>query len=429
MSESSVTAPEGKAGTSSSGSRIVGPTRGARPRWQRPLLLGLTALVVLLVPLYLEAYWLQLGFLIAALAVGAVGLNLLTGTTGQLSLAHPFFMGLGALSYVVLAGEPAETSLGSIIGFGWPPLFAMIGGVVLAGLAGLLFSPFSARLRGLYLGAASLALVFIGVHVLNSAHPLSGGFNGRPAPEFSIFGLSFGGAAEPPVVLGVSMGRAELQWYLGAILLVLAMWFASNVLKSRMGRALKLIDSDPLAASVVGVPVMEYKGKVFFLSSVYAGLSGVMYALAIGSIAPQSFDMSLSLDYLAIIVIGGLGSVGGAVAGAAFVTGLPQILQNFAPQLGFLDALGLTTAHVSNFIYGAAIIAVLIFKPDGLAGIWRDLLLALLRRKNKSAVQSGPADRDDSDAGGPVDVRRSGSQGDPPEHAGPQGSPAEPDRF
>ena len=171
--------------------------------------------------------------------------------------------------------------------------------------------------------------------------------------------------------MGVPLGQAELQWYLGAVILVLAMWFAKNILKSRVGRALKLIDGDQLAASVVGVPVMEYKGKVFFLSSVYAGLSGVMYALAIGSIAPQSFDMGLSLDYLAIIVIGGLGSVGGAVAGAAFVTGLPQILQNFAPQLGFLDALGLTTAHLANFIYGAAIISVLIFKPSGLAGLWK----------------------------------------------------------
>lgn len=391
MSETTITAPQNEVSPPAE-SPTAGPTRRTRPRWQRPVLLGLTALIVLVIPLYLEAYWLQLGFLIAALAVGAIGLNLLTGTTGQLSLAHPFFMGLGALAYVVLAGEPADTSLGPIIGFGWPPLLAMIGGVVLAGLAGLLFSPVSARLRGLYLGAASLALVFIGLHVLNSAHPLSGGYNGRPAPEFSLFGLSFGGAEEAPVVLGVAMGRAELQWYLGALVLVLAMWFAKNILKSRVGRALKLIDGDPLAASVVGVPVMQYKGKVFFLSSLYAGLAGVMYALAIGSIAPQSFDMGLSLDYLAIIVIGGLGSVGGAVAGAAFVIGLPQILQNFGPQLSFLDGLGLTTAHLANFIYGAAIIAVLLFKPDGLAGIWRDLAAAVRRRKGRTVSPAAPAE-------------------------------------
>lgn len=397
MSETTITAPKNEVGQQPAGPRTDRPPRGARPRWQRPVLLGLAALIVLVLPLYLEAYWLQLGFLVAALAIGAIGLNLLTGTTGQLSLAHPFFMGLGALAYVVLAGDPADTSLGPIIGFGWPPFLAMIGGVVLAGLAGLLFSPLSARLRGLYLGAASLALVFIGLHVLNSAHSLSGGYNGRTAPEFNLFGLSFGGAEEPPVVFGVAMGRAELQWYLGAVVLVLAIWFAKNILKSRVGRALKLIDGDPLAASVVGVPVMQYKGKVFFLSSVYAGLAGVMYALAIGSIAPQSFDMGLSLDYLAIIVIGGLGSVGGAVAGAAFVTALPQVLQNFAPQLGFLDGLGLTTAHLANFIYGAAIIAVLLFKPDGLAGIWRDVTAAMRRWTGRQAspetrVKGGAAD-------------------------------------
>lgn len=332
----------------------------------------LAAIVLLILPLYVSAYWLQLGFLVASLAIGAIGLNILTGTAGQLSMAHPFFMGLGALTYVVLAGEPGETSLGPIVGLEWPPLFAMLGGVIVAGIAGLAFSPLSARLSGIYLAVASLALVYIGVHVLNTASALSGGFNGRAATNFEIFGLEFGGA-NAIVVAGVPFGKAELHWYLGIAILVIGVWFAKNLLGSRTGRALKLINASPLTASVVGVEVMDHKGKVFFLSSIYAGMGGVLYALAIGSIAPQSFDMGLSLEFFAMIVIGGLGSVGGAVVGAAFVVALPQILQANAASLSFVTQFGITTAHLSNYIYGAAIILVLIFKPSGIAGIWHDL--------------------------------------------------------
>lgn len=338
------------------------------------IVLLVVSLILLAIPFYAAAYWLQLGFLISSLAVGAIGLNLLTGVTGQLSLGHPFFMGLGALTYVVLVSDPSESSLGLQVGLSLPPFVGMIGGVFLSGLAGLIFSPFSARLRGLYLATASLALVFIGLHVLNNTPALSGGYNGRATPAFSLFGMSFGGGESAPVILGVPMGRAEMQWYLGIVLLALAIWFARNILKSRIGRGLKLVESDELAAGVVGVNVMAYKGKVFFLSSVYAGLSGVMFALAIGSIAPSSFDLNLALQYLAIIVIGGMGSVWGSVAGAAFVIGLPQVLQIFGSQLAFLGALGLTTAHLANFIYGGAIILILIFKPAGFAGMGQDLV-------------------------------------------------------
>lgn len=338
------------------------------------------AIILLIMPLYISAYWLQLGFLVCSLAIGAIGLNLLTGTAGQLSMAHPFFMGLGALSYVVLAGSPAETSLGPIIGFEWPPILAMVGGIIIAGLAGLIFSPLSARLSGIYLAVASLALVFIGVHVLNTASALSGGYNGRAAPPFELFGLEFSDSANQIVVAGVPYGKAELHWYLGLVVLFIAIWLAKNLLRSRTGRALKLIDKSPLTASVVGVSVMDHKGKIFFLSSIYAGAGGVLFALAIGSIAPQSFDMMLSLEFFAIIVIGGLGSVGGAVVGAAFVTALPQILQANSSSLSFVTQFGITTAHLANYIYGAAIILVLIFKPSGFAGLWHHLTGLLKRR-------------------------------------------------
>jgi branched-chain amino acid transport system permease protein len=354
------------------------------------------AVVLLVLPVYVSSFWLQLGFTICALAVGAIGLNLLTGTTGQLSLAHPFFMGIGALAYVVLTGESTESSLGPVIGLGLPPLLGMIGGVLLAGVAGLLFSPVSARLQGIYLGTASLALVFIGLHLLNTASPLSGGFNGRSTPPFEIAGVRFDYSDNPLTVLGVPFGRAELLWYFGIVLLLLAYWFARNLLSSRPGRAMKLVADSQLAASVMGVPVMQYKGKVFFLSSVYAGLAGVMYALAIGSIAPQSFGMALSMQFLAMIVIGGLGSVGGAIAGAAFVTSLPLVIQDISEYIPFVSNSpgGVSASHLSSYIYGAAVILVLIFKPSGLAGIWESLSESVNRRRANRSKKSAARGRE-----------------------------------
>ncbi len=349
---------------------------------------ALLIVVILLVPVYLDAFWLQLGFAIIALAVGAIGLNLLTGTTGLLSMGHPFFMAIGALGYVVLSSPPTASSEGALVGLGMPPVIGMIGGVLLAGICGLLFSPISARLRGIYLGVASLALVLIGVHILNTAVALSGGFNGRPAPPFELFGLRFDYSDTPVVVLGVPFGRLEWLWYLGLVILALAWWFARNVLRSRTGRAMRLIADSEIAASVMGVPVTAYKGKVFLMSSLYAGMAGVLYALSIGSIAPQSFGMDLSLQYFAMIVIGGMGSVPGAIAGAAFVISLPLIVQSAAGVLPFIsnDPGGVNAAQFAKYIYGAAIIAVLIFKPSGLAGLWRSTSAWIRRRLSHSTT-------------------------------------------
>jgi len=201
------TAPE--ATEVESGRPLAVPAASRLRRRIRPILLALVAVVLLLLPLYLEASWLTLGFSIAAAAVGAIGLNLLTGTTGQLSLGHAFFLACGALTYAIVSGGMTVSAGQEVIGLGLPPIVGMIAGVAVAGVAGLLFSPIASRLRGIYLGVASIALVVIAQHVLNTAVPLSGGFNGRPSPAFELFGLSFGNDSGI-VVLGVPFGRAEM---------------------------------------------------------------------------------------------------------------------------------------------------------------------------------------------------------------------------
>jgi branched-chain amino acid transport system permease protein len=341
-------------------------------------LVALLALVVVLLalPLYVDEFWLRTGFAVFGAIIGALGLNLLVGTTGQLSLGHAFFLAVGAVTYTYVAGEPGGTA-NPYGGLGWSPLLAMVLGVVAAGLAGLLFSPIAARLRGIYLGIASLGLVFIGEHVLNTWSSVTGGFNGRLVPSFSLLGFSFGPEQTPYfAVLGVPFGQAERLWYLGLALCAVACWFARNLIRSRPGRALQTLRDSEVAAAVMGVDVRDYKAKSFLVSSMYAGLAGVLYALSIGSIAPDSFGLTLSVQFLAMIVLGGLGSVTGSVLGATFVSALPLIFQQYAGALPFIvdpGEPGIVASQAAAFLYGAAIVLVVLFEPGGLAGLARRL--------------------------------------------------------
>jgi branched-chain amino acid transport system permease protein len=371
---SEATAPAAPAARGAEGATRVGRPVAVQPRRSlvRPLLLVAALVVLLLVPFYVEEFWLRTGFAVFGAVVGAIGLNLLVGTTGQLSLAHAFFLAVGAISYVFVSGESGGIGIAQLSGLGLPPVIGMVVGVLLAGLAGLLFSPIAARLRGIYLGVASLGLVFIGQHVLNSWTSVTGGFNGRSAPDFSLFGFTFANRDPLLFIAGVEFREAERLWYLGLFLALAAALFAHNLLRSRPGRALQTLRDSEVAASVMGVDVQRYKGRVFLVSSMYAGLSGVMYALSIGSVAPESFGLEVSIQYLAMIVLGGLGSVGGAALGAVFVSALPLVFQRYADALPFVSGVGeggLAAGEAARFLYGAAIVLVILFEPAGLAGL------------------------------------------------------------
>ena len=147
--------------------------------------------VAMAVPLYVDAFWLRLGMFAFAGAVAALGLGLLLGQAGQLSLGHSFFVAVGAYGYTFLAAEERTVGVSHQAGLALPPLVAVVLAVLLAGVAGLLFSPIAARLRGIYLGIASLGLVFVGQHVLFNVEALTGGFNGRNVPGFTLLGLRF----------------------------------------------------------------------------------------------------------------------------------------------------------------------------------------------------------------------------------------------
>lgn len=404
MSETTtVTTPERGSTSSGTPARRRSGTAGRLIRG-----VGLLALVVVLLalPLYVDEFWLRTGFAVFGAIIGALGLNLLVGTTGQLSLAHAFFLAVGAVTYTYVSGEPGGTA-NSYGGLELPPVLGMVLGVVAAGLAGLVFSPIAARLRGIYLGIASLGLVFIGDHVLNTWSSVTGGFNGRLVPYFSIFGFEFSDLEKPPLqVLGVPFGQAERLWYLGLVLCVAAAWFAANLIRSRPGRALQTLRDSEVAAAVMGVNVPDYKAKAFLVSSMYAGLAGVLYALSIGSVAPESFGLVLSVQFLAMIVLGGLGSVVGSILGAAFVSALPLVFQEYAGSLPFIvdpGQSGIVASQAAAFLYGAAIILVVLFEPGGLAGLARRL------RRPRRAPEAAAAD----DSGAQLDRNTTPAQADP----------------
>jgi branched-chain amino acid transport system permease protein len=242
------------------------------------------ALVALLLwlPQYLQAFWLQTGLFAMSAAIGAIGLTLLVGVTGQLSLANAFFIAIGAYAYCYLAGDSGAAG-GAITapdGLGWPPWLAALGAIVLAGVAGALFSPIAGRLKGIYLGLASIGLVFIGQHILQNATSITGGFNGRDAKPFSLFGFQFSNDHPSNFqVFGVPYGQLERLWYLGLVLVFLTAWYARNLLRSRPGRALEGIRDSEVAAAVMGVNVPLYRAAAFTVSSMYAGLAGVFLAL------------------------------------------------------------------------------------------------------------------------------------------------------
>ncbi|TDC65426.1 branched-chain amino acid ABC transporter permease [Actinomadura sp. GC306] len=341
----------------------------------------LTAGLVFMVvpPFYLDTFWLQTGLFAISAAIGAIGLNLLTGSTGQLSMGHAFFLAVGAYGYVYLA-SPAEDDM---TGLGLPTGLAFLGAIVLAGIAGGLFSPIAGRLRGVYLGIASLALIFIGQHVLFNAESVTGGFNGRNVPPLQLGPVTMADTPEM-AALGVPLGAPERLWFFAVALLIPAAWIARGILRGRPGRAMNTIRDHEIAASVMGVPVARYRAGVFVLSSMYAGAAGALLALVFQRTVPEYFGMFLALDYLAMIVIGGLGSVGGAVAGAVFVSALPQLLTRFGDDLPLVAAPGsggVSPAEAARILYGAAVVAVVLFLPRGLAGVWPMLRTAVARRR------------------------------------------------
>ncbi|WP_410603964.1 branched-chain amino acid ABC transporter permease [Amycolatopsis sp. lyj-90] len=353
------------------------PAKRDRTRLIKALLWIALLVVLLAIPLYLDAAWLKAGQYMMIGGVGAIGLTLLVGQAGQLSLAHAFFLLAGATGYTVLSGPTGDER---VFGLGLDPGLSLVGAVAIAALLGLAFAPVSGRLRGIYLGVASLSLVFLGLYLGQSAEKLTGGTStGRTPQPFSLFGFPFTNDGPEIALMGVPIRQAERTWYLFLLLTVLAFVVARAAVSSRIGRSWRAVRDNEAAASVMGVNVTRAKAGAFAVSSAYAGLAGAMTVLWFDILKPDesefgTYGINISIAFLAMVIIGGLGSVPGALVGALIVNGLPQVLSLYSADLGWFSGTGdgaLTPILVSSFVYGAAIILVVLFEPGGLAAIGR----------------------------------------------------------
>jgi branched-chain amino acid transport system permease protein len=277
------------------------------PEWLTPRRATVAGLALLLAALWLvlpSGFHLRIATLVWISALAAVGLNLLMGLAGQVSLGHAGFVGIGA--YAVALG-PRHLGL--------DPLTSLGLGLVLAGLLALLVGRPILRLRGHYLAVATLGLGILVWLVLNSEVALTGGPDGIQVPRLVLFGWRVAGA--------------ETWYWITGLVLVLGVLVALNLEESPTGRALRALHDSEVAAAVAGIDVARAKLAVFVVAAVYGALAGGLLALFNRFVTPQTADFLHSIELVTMVVIGGMGSSLGAVAGAAVLTILPQALTVF----------------------------------------------------------------------------------------------------
>jgi branched-chain amino acid transport system permease protein len=312
------------------------------------VLVGLVVLFIV-IPLVCKPYALYVINLMGIAAIAAIGLNILVGFTGQISLGHGAFFGVGAYSAAILS---------TFVGF--PLYLSVLSAGAITALVGMVFGIPSLRLKHLYLAIATLAGQFILQYIFVNWSSLTKGPEGIILPRAGLF--------------GVSVASDRSFFFIIFASFVILTWMAVNLLRTRFGRAFIAIRDNDRAAEGMGIPIFRYKLLAFAVSSFYAGFAGALWAHYTASITPEPFTLFMSVEYLAMIIIGGLGSIPGAIFGAAFITILNEVLSSLTQyfmNLQGLTSIGLTIAPLREFIFGLAIVFFIIFEPRGLAEVWR----------------------------------------------------------
>ncbi len=307
--------------------------------------LGIAAVLLVAFPFVASDYWLYLACLIAINVASSTGLNILTGYTGLVSLGQAAFMGLGAYTVAILQAR-----------WGTPLLLNLLAGGFVAMLGGMVVGIPSLRVKGLYLAIVTIAASFI-------AHFLFA--------NFSITGGTAGLSMQPGQLFGAVLDTSFRLYWLIVPVTVLMLLGAANLFRTRIGRAFIAIRDRDISAEVLGIPLLQYKLLSFGLSSFYAGVAGGLWAYFFRVVTPESFPLSLSIFFLAAIIVGGIGSILGGVLGAVFMTLVPEVLKLIVDLLPGGTDLTVFLSPVRLVIFGALIIGFLVFEPLGLAEMWR----------------------------------------------------------
>lgn len=317
------------------------------PRVKLRMLL-LTALAFVF-PFLTNEYVIGLATLCAIASIGAIGLNILTGYTGQISIGVGAFLGVGGYTSAILT-----STLGLSFWISIP-----LAGIVTAAV-GALFGIPSLRLKGLYLAIATLAAQFIILFIISRWTSLTGGTSGMVLQRPSIGGFSFMSASS--------------YYYLCLVALLITIVYCLNLFRSRIGRAFLAVRDRDVAAEIMGINLFTYKVLAFGISSFFVGVAGALLAHYTMIVSPELYSINVSIQYLAMILVGGLGSILGSILGAVFITLLPVFLGYGVDFLTIYlpDAQNVLVAF-QELAFGAAIILFLIFEPGGLAHIWSNI--------------------------------------------------------
>jgi branched-chain amino acid transport system permease protein len=334
-------------------------------RWSAAVLLA--AAVVL--PWLLNRDHLTLATLVVVYAISGIGLNLISGFAGQISLGHAIFMGFGAYTAALLGGSPTNIVRGYELDLLiWLPMAGIVPAII-----GWLFAPLAARVRGLYLAILTLGLLFIGEHFLKESSWLTGGAGlGRKPASPTVLGFDLYARR---TVLGTELPAIGVFYLFALLMLVVLAVLARNLARTRQGRAFSAVRDRDIAAEVMGVPLLRTKRLAFTLSSFYAGIGGALYTIAIGGMTPERWNLQLSIDFLAVVLIGGVATISGPIIGAAFVVLMPRLIETFAGSIPFISATvgGRGILNVFEFqrlLFGVMIVLFLVLEPRGLFGIW-----------------------------------------------------------
>ena len=338
------------------------------PRSADRLALFLLVVLFLFVPPFLGDYWLK-GILVPMLilSISALGLNVLTGYAGLISLGQAAFMAVGAFAGVIAYGR-----------YGIPiPLTLLIAGLTAAIVGAVVGTP-SLRIKGLYLLVATLAAQFIIVWTIQRVPWIGAG---------SMVTID-----TPPVFIGAwEIDTALEQYYFALAVAAVLTIFAWNLTRSRIGRAWMAIRDHDVAAKVMGISMLRYKLLAFMVSAFYGGIAGALVVFAwVGAANVQEYELELSIQILGMIIIGGLGSILGSYLGAAFIALLPIAISigmhNLYGIVGGEIVSAAVLANAEHVVFGVLIVLFLIFEPLGLGHIWR-------RFSARFEIRLGPAVR------------------------------------
>jgi branched-chain amino acid transport system permease protein len=325
-----------------------------RTKTQWVFVAGLLALLFT-APLYLNHYWLSVSNIIGITIIAAVGLNILVGFCGQLSIGHVGFIAVGAYTSAILTHR-----------FGAPFLVGLVSAGVVAGLVGIIFGLPSIRVKGFYLAITTIAAQFIIIWVIEHWN-LTGGFQGLTVPLASIGGLVF--ASESSL------------FYLIIVITIICVLVGINLSRTKVGRAFIAVRDNDLAAEVMGINLLYYKLLAFFIGCFFAGIAGSLYAHYTGSLNPEQFSFTESILYVGMIIIGGLGTNLGPILGVIFIRILQQVLLgNVVPWLEHTFTMfppGFASG-VAPMLFGLVIVLFLVLEPRGIAHRW-SLLKAAYR--------------------------------------------------